>query len=113
MTYLEAVVFGRLRRTAVARHLGHASAVGESVCAARQHLVRIYLMRYVEHDSVFRHVEDIVQGYRRLNKSEVRAHVSTYHTVTFEYATAYFCGKQSELFGRHALDVGRRFYIFQ
>ena len=113
MTYLEAVVFGRLRRTAVARHLSHAPAVDESVRASCKHLVRIHLMRHVEHNPVLRHVEHIVQGYRSLHESEIGTHVSAYRTVALEYSSAYLGGKKSELFRRHILDVGRRFDFFK
>ena len=107
MTYLEAVILRRFGRTAVARYLGHARAVDESVSTSRKHLVRIYLVRHIEHNLVFRHIEYIVQCNRSLNKSEIRAHVSAYHTVTFEYASAYLGGKKSQFFCRQVLDVCR------
>ena len=81
MTDLEEVVFA-FDRVRIARNVVIFFGVKISVLSAREHLVRVALVRNIENDLVLGRVENVVKSDSSLDHTEVRAEVSAVNTCS-------------------------------
>ena len=104
VAYREQVIFA-LCRVCEAGDIIVVRGVCERLHTPREHLVDVCLVRHVIDNLVFWRVEDIVQGHRGLEKSEIGAHMASVCAELGQKRLAQ-CGTQlGQLVHRHPLDI--------
>ena len=106
MTEHELVVFAFVR-IGEAGHLAETVRVQIGSGAAREHLMHVALVGYIEHDAVTRRIEYAVQGHRGLHHAQIGADMTAVLVAICQQRGANLTAEFGELVGGKGLDIGR------
>ena len=106
MTEHELVVFAFVR-IGEAGHLAETVRVQIGGGAAREHLMHVALVGYIEHDAVTRRIEYAVQGHRGLHHAQIGADMTAVLVAICQQRGANLAAQFGELVGGKGLDIGR------